>query len=207
MATRKCKKTGRLKKPTKSGRRCIKKKKCKNGNLKTHIKKRQCKKSKRRRRKRIKPTKSKRRKIKKPLSNCAGLKKDTCIADPNCIYKRGKKQKHHCAAKPGSYEAYNGPIIVSKTITTTESIPQPVPQPVPQPTPQPTPQISKMIKSNDTNNNLPVGSNEWACVNPYDINSITNDKFKNSCIQGGTPKPGYDKLPRDKENCRRLCIK
>jgi len=199
----KCKRTGRLRKRTKSGRKCRKKKNCKNGNLKTHIKRRQCKKRKSRRKSKKnckkgllkKPTKSGRicrkktkRSIKLPPSNCVGLKRDTCKADPNCIYKKGKNNKHHCAATSKGYGAYSGPVTLNK------SKPKPSSK-------------SAVVLATNINTNDPVKPNEWACTNPYDASNYTKEEYNNSCSKGGIPKQGYENLPKNKEDCMRLCTK
>lgn len=157
--TTRCKRTGRLKNPTKSGRKCRKRIKCKNGNLKTHIKRRQC-------RKKVKCSKGRLKRRTKTGRVCRKNKKISRK------YSRVKRVK----------------------INTVK------PQPI------------KINTSNsfimyDVNNNDPVESNEWACVNPYNPNNYTESEFNNSCIQGGTPKPGYEKLPRNMISCKRMCIK
>ena len=189
----KCKRTGRLRKKTKSGRKCRKKINCKNGNLKTHIKRRQCKKrktkrrkTKRRKTKRKKTKRKRKRSIKLPPSNCVGLKRDTCKADPKCIYKKGKNNKHHCAATSKGYGAYSGPVTLSK--------------------PKPSSKSAVVLATN-INTNYPVSSNEWACINPYDASNYTKEEYDNSCTKGGIPKQGYENLPKNKEDCMRLCTK
>ena len=71
---------GRLKKPTKSGRVCRKRRKSTN------------------------------RPYMRVPSNCVGLDENTCNADPNCQYRRGRKNRPHCAARSGGYGSYEGPM-------------------------------------------------------------------------------------------------
>ena len=66
--TRSCKKTGRLKKPTKSGRKCRKVSKCVKGKLKSRQGRRQCKKKSTRRRPKTRGRPKTRRKHKRKYS-------------------------------------------------------------------------------------------------------------------------------------------
>ena len=92
MATRKCK-HGKLKKSvrTKKGyKRKCKKKRTKKGS-KSNMKK-SYKVS-------IKRRKSTNRPYLRLPSNCVGLDEDTCNSDSNCLYRKGGKNKPHCALR------------------------------------------------------------------------------------------------------------